>query len=365
MKKILYMTNIPVPYKIDFFKELNKYVDLTVAFERKAATNRNKEWMSGNETELKIIHLNGINVGEENAFCPQICKIISDGNYDEIVASVYQTPTEMLATQYMKRKKIPFYISTDGGFVKPDGKIKWKIKQHFMTGAKGYFSPNSMTDNYFVNYGVARELIQRYPFTSIRDCDILDTCLSIAEKNIIKDKLNIREEKVIVGVGQIIERKGWDILIRAVVNLPPEIGIYIIGGTATDSLLQIIHKYKMKNIHFVDFKSTGLLRDYYKLADVFVLPTREDIWGLVINEAMSCGLPIVTTQNCMAGLELVKENINGYLVPSDDENQLGEKLLKLINDPQLCEQMGKESLQIIKKYTIEQMAISYAKNLTK
>ena len=63
-------------------------------------------------------------------------------------------------------------------------------------------------------------------------------------------------------------------------------------------------------------------------ADAFVLPTREDIWGLVINEAMAYGLPVVTTDRCNAGLELIKNNVNGYVVHVDDKGELAKKLQK-------------------------------------
>ena len=52
-------------------------------------------------------------------------------------------------------------------------------------------------------------------------------------------------------------------------------------------------------------------------SDLFVLPTREDIWGLVINEAMSFGLPIITTRKCIAGTELITDGENGYLLEAD------------------------------------------------
>lgn len=60
------------------------------------------------------------------------------------------------------------------------------------------------------------------------------------------------------------------------------------------------------NIVFVEFKTKEDLIDYYRAADLFVLPTREDIWGLVVNEAMAAGTPVITTTNCGAGMEILK-----------------------------------------------------------
>ena len=85
-----------------------------------------------------------------------------------------------------------------------------------------------------------------------------------------------------------------------------------------------------------------------------MLPTREDIWGLVINEAMAYGLPVITTDRCVAGLELVEDGVNGYIVPVNDAASLAEKMLCVLNGD--MQQMGRRSLEKIQGYTIENMA---------
>ena len=59
MKKILYMTNLPVPYKIDFFNELGKNMDLTVVFERRTASDREDSWLSSSFFNFKAMFING------------------------------------------------------------------------------------------------------------------------------------------------------------------------------------------------------------------------------------------------------------------------------------------------------------------
>ena len=62
----------------------------------------------------------------------------------------------------------------------------------------------------------------------------------------------------------------------------------------------------LKNVYFIPFQNSDIIELYFKAADLFVFPTREDIWGLVINEAMANALPIITTDRCVAGLELIE-----------------------------------------------------------
>ena len=103
--------------------------------------------------------------------------------------------------------------------------------------------------------------------------------------------------------------------------------------------------------------------DYYKAADLFVFPTREDIWGLVVNEAMANGLPIITTNKCVAGLELVKEGENGYIVPVEDEEALYQKIILLLSDDDKQELFANNSLRNIRKYSVEAMAVAHMKAL--
>lgn len=164
------------------------------------------------------------------------------------------------------------------------------------------------------------------------------------------------EEKIILSVGQFIFRKGYDILLQASKDLDKSIGIYIVGGEPTDEYKSLREELGLQNVHFIGFQSQEGLKDYYRAADIFVLPTREDIWGLVINEAMSYGLPIITTYSCIAGTELVVDNQNGYLVPAEDKIELAKKIGNIIKDESLLKKMSDESLKTISKYTIENMA---------
>ncbi len=126
----------------------------------------------------------------------------------------------------------------------------------------------------------------------------------------------MKDNRLVFAVGQFIHRKGFDFLLKAASDIDAE--IYIIGGKPDGNFDQ----YQDKNVHFLDFMTKDKLREYYRAADVFAMPTREDIWGLVVNEALSYGLPVVTTDKCVAGLELIKPGLNGYIVPVEDYKSL-------------------------------------------
>ena len=116
----------------------------------------------------------------------------------------------------------------------------------------------------------------------------------------------------------------------------------------------------LKNINFLEFEKKEVLYKYYKAADLFILPTREDIWGLVINEAMAHGLPVITTKKCVAGMELVIKGVNGEIVEVEDFTEMRLAIENILYSKEIKE-LQKSSLSIIKKYTIEEMAKAHLK----
>ena len=97
------------------------------------------------------------------------------------------------------------------------------------------------------------------------------------------------------------------------------------------------------------------MKKYYYSADIFVLPSRYETWGLVINEAMAYGLPVITTDMCIAGTALIQDGINGYIVETDNVNMLREKLKLLIEDEEKCREMGAMNNELIQTWTLENM----------
>lgn len=359
--KVLFVVNIPSPYRIDFFNELGRYCDLTVAFEGMTASDRDIKWKGAAAKSFHAVYLNGIRITSERFFCPNVIHLLRK-KWDRIFLGGYSTPTLMLAIEYLRTKKKKFYIEVDGGMVSTDSSIKYGIKRHFVSAAYGWMSTGKATTDYLVHYGADRNRCIEYPFSSVRMNDIL---LSGIEESLVyqkerahirekyKDLLRIKGEKVVLAVGQIIPRKGYDILIKAMRLVKSSCQLIIVGGNPTKELLDLINTYKLHNVKFIDFLTKEELKDYYYAADIFVHPTREDIWGLVVNEALAYGLPVITTDKCVAGKELIVNGYNGFLVEAENENKLADVIEKCIRDD--CNGFEYNAKQTALKYTIETM----------
>ncbi len=360
MVKVLYLTNLPAPYKVDFFNRLGKFCELTVLFERNTASNRDGKWKSDERRSFDAVFLKGIKTGKEDALCFSVVRYLEKSDYDFIVICGYTTPTSILAITYCKIKRIPYVLSIDGAKDTTENGAKRWLKSLLIRGAQLYLCPGRESFNYLLHHGANEKKIRIYPFTSLQEKQIDSQILSLEEKNKIKHELDIQEEIMILAVGQYINRKGFDILLNAVDFNDPRIGVYIIGGEKPlDEYIRIIGEKSLINIHFLDFQKSDMLKKYYHAADVFVLPTRCDIWGLVINEAMANGLPVITTTECVAGIELVQDDENGYLIPANNSEILKIKLIEVLFDESKRRMMGKNSLKKIQRYSIENMAFEH------
>ena len=96
-----------------------------------------------------------------------------------------------------------------------------------------------------------------------------------------------------------------------------------------------------------------------RCSDLFILPTRYDIWGLVVNEALSQGLPVITTTTCGAGLALIRNAYNGFIIPPDKPSAISDLINNSLTNHETLFEMSKNSLSSTREYTIENMARTY------
>ncbi len=361
MKKYLFLTGYASPYKVSFFDCLAQYADVTVLLSEKKEQmkHRDASWFVEGSGKAKFVELEQKKIGSR-IVCPSIISWLKK-DYDRIVICGYAHPTELMALAYLKIRHIPYVMEVDGGLIRADGKLQKMVKTWAIRGASLYLSSGKPTTEYLIHYGANEDRIRCYPFASWFASELPESVPSPLQKQNCRTELGMSEEKVVLSIGQFIPRKGFDVLLNAALGLPNRVGIYIIGSEPSEEYIALREQLGLENVHFVGFQTKEALSKYYTASDLFVLPTREDIWGLVINEAMAFGLPIVTTNRCVAGLELVREGVNGYIVPVNDAKALHDAIEKMLTDD--LSAMGQASFEAISGYTIENMAKVHAEIL--
>lgn len=363
-RKVVHTTNGLSPYRVAFWNELSKYLDVTVLVEREELPTRDKEWVSNENIKFHVIYLTPTIMFGEGALCRDIVKHLKAFRNDYIIIGSYATLSGIYAIRYLKRKHIPFTIEIDGGII-PKHDMKKILKTYLISAASGWFSPSEQGDQYLLAYGADEKDIYRYPFTSIREKAI--SCpLEKAERLLIRKELGITTENMVLYVGRFLSWKGIDVLIQAAKGLG-DTTLVLAGGNKEDleTCYGCDESSRKENIMCLGFKKEEQLKAYYQAADVLVVPTRGEVWGLVVNEAMAYGTPVIASDMCGAGLCLVEDGITGYLYEVENVKQLQFELQSLLNDENLRMRMAEQCHLKISNYTIEKMACRFGDIINK
>ena len=169
------------------------------------------------------------------------------------------------------------------------------------------------------------------------------------------------QSPVFLFVGQIIPRKGIQVLLEACQQLKAQgetsFTLLVIGEGSQQEDLQEYCKANALDAHvrWLGRVEYGDLGAYFQRSDVFILPTLEDVWGMVVLEAMALGKPILCSKQAGAS-ELVVDGKNGYLIDPQDANAIAAAMLQFIQHPERIEAMGKRSQELIAQHTPEAAA---------
>ena len=203
-------------------------------------------------------------------------------------------------------------------------------------------------------YGVPKEKIYMVPYAVNNDfflsqADKLANC-----KGKLKRELGIAPElPVVLYSGKLIEKKRPSDLLRAFeyVSRNQKAVLVYVGAGSLEPELKRYAEAKHLPVVFAGFQNQTELPKWFAAADVFVLPSGDEPWGLVVNEAMCFSLPVVTSDHVGAAGDLVRRGVNGFVFSPGDTRSLSEHLELLLSDPVLRARFGQKSREIIEHWS--------------
>lgn len=300
MKKVLYLTNIEVPYRVRFFNELAKHCDLTVLYESRGSASRNREWAKSAETLHNVKYLQEKRIGKFQMDISGILREISAG-YDVIIVGCYNSPVQMLSILAMNLRRIPYIINLDGEAFLEGNSLKAKIKRFFLSGAEKYLVAGEKSAQ-SVKQVVGNKDVIPYYFSSLTEKEIADNREMVGNCS--------RNESILV-VCQYLKVKGLDVVLDAAwVDASLH---YKIVGTGLQTEQFVKENIIPENVEVIPFLQKSELEKEYQTCAMLVLPSRQECWGLVINEAASFGMPIVSTWGSGAAVEFLADEYPQYL----------------------------------------------------
>ncbi|MDY6431180.1 MAG: glycosyltransferase family 4 protein [Bacilli bacterium] len=347
---VLWIFNHPAPYKVKFFNELGKKCNLQVIFERDREGDRNDIFYSEKPYNFKSHICKSLKLGKVNNYTSDPVKFLKKNKYDLVVINGWYTLGERKVISYCKRHKIEYIFAINGGIVpKKELAIKRKIKTKYISGASLYLSPDLSSNKYLCHYGADEEKIRIFPYSNINERVILKNPLTKEEKQRLRKKYDLEGDEIFVTCGQFIERKNFLKLIEIWAQVPPNLSLYIIGeGPLKQQYLDKIKSLELKNVHILPFQESAKLFSIFSACDKFIFISKEDIYGQVVIEALSQGLPVIGSNNANALVKTITHNLNGVIVNINSDESILEGIKK-----KLPEEASEICLEEARKNTIE------------
>lgn len=376
--KILYANPVFLDYRLPFYKELNRLFkgDFHVMYSKQRYKilgrddlyERIRDEMGENahpletdylfDTHSMSFRMKDIEKGRHIPFTFGLLRKIRKIKPDVIITEGFfqWTPLVLL---YSIIFKTPVYIGYERTpyTERNVGKLKtWhrKITNRFVTG---FLVNGSETKRYLRSIDVEESKI--YVGGMCADSKGLKESIaqmSDMDKEKIKKELSLGRGLVFLFVGKITERKGVHFLLKEWIKhieTHSEDKLIIVGSG--DMLSQMEADYSgTESIKFTGAVNYSKIYEFYAVADVFILPTIEDNWSLVVPEAMSCGLPVATSIYNGCHPELVIKDRNGYVFDPLKEDDIFNAL-DYFHRADL-KKMGKESVTIEKNFSTENCA---------
>jgi glycosyltransferase involved in cell wall biosynthesis len=366
-RKTVVLTEIIAPYRIPVFNALARHsgLDLHVMF--LAETDKTlRQWrVYADEIRFSYRVLPSwrwragkhdllVNRGLWSALeaaCPQT-----------VVCGGYNYPASWESLWWARRRKVRFVLWTESNERdKRSGRAvgEW-LKRYFVRSCNAFVVPGRSSLAYLRTLGASGHAIFTAP-------DAVDNSFFAAQAENTRTRAPEFRKRLelpsrfILFVGRLVPEKGVFDLLEAYAKLEStvrsEVGLVFAGdGVCRADLAQQAKRISPGTVCFPGFAQREDLASLYALAEMLVLPTHSDPWGLVVNEAMACGLPIVVSNVAGCSADLVEDGWNGYVMPAGDVRQLSATIDSLVRQPDLRQRMSANSLERIRNYSPEACA---------
>jgi glycosyltransferase involved in cell wall biosynthesis len=265
--------------------------------------------------------------------------ILTRGRKYDVIHAHYVFPSGLLALLYKKLLGKPFIVTAHGGDIDRMAKKSPKIRQftesilkeasHVVTVGEALYE--EISNDYkvnanklsIINMGVNRDVFRPY------------------SKKEIRHELQISDGvEPVLFVGNIIREKGLTELVEAfklVKTKRPQAELYLIGASRNHAYREELHQLMGDGVHFIEPLPQAELAKWMSAAEVFVLPSHLEGFGLVAVEAMSCHTPVIGAD--VGGLHYLLKDGSGLLVPAKQALPLAEAILEVLGNSELKKQL--------------------------
>lgn len=371
-RRLVIITEIISPYRIPLFNCLAVHpeVDLHVIF--LAETDPVLRQWSVHKSDIKfsyeVLPSWRIRIGRANVLINRrVIRALKKSRPAFILCGGYNYPASWQALFWARGNDVPFALWSESNALdmRSGSAFVESLKNSFLHRCDCFAVPGQAAADYLLSLGTDPGLI----YTAVNAVDNA-FFLKIAQRSRdtsaqLRSELDL-PDRYFLFAGRLVREKGVFELLTAYATLDEtlrrQIGLVFAGdGPSRHQLEREASKIAGGMIRFVGFAQRDRLAVYYSLAEMLVLPTYTDTWGLVVNEAMACGLPIIVTSVAGCARDLVDDQWNGRVIPSKDVPSLVSAMTEMALSQEKVACMGKNSLKRIGRFTPEAWSMGILK----
>ena len=366
VKRIAWIVHSPTPYKTPFFRMLAARPELDVTFFFLYWGDPQRAWNQESLSGLKYKVLPGTSFrrrfreSELVHFGPAVVGKLRKGHFDLVVICGYSHPTLLLALFYCLVTGTPFVLQGESHIVQQRHPLKRVLKRcllfPLLRRARAAFATGRKAADYWVDAGIPRERV--FTLSNTPDLEFFLSASDAARnrREAVRKALGLSSRRTGIFVGRFVEVKGVEIILEAMAGLAPDKQpeLLLVGdGPLKPHYEKIIQRHNLP-VRLVGFQQKERLPELYAAADFFILPSLSEPWGVVVNEAMACGLPLLLSDQVGAAYDLLEERRNGFMVPAGDAAAWRKALVVImeLTDAEL-NRMGAASREIVRPWNYE------------
>ncbi len=366
-RRVVIVTEIIAPYRIPVFNALAQQngIHLHVIFLAENDPTQRQWPVYKDEIRFSYYVLPGWRrrVGKQNLLLNWgMAAALGRADPDVIVCGGYNYVASWKAMRWARRNRVPFLLwleSTTRDF-RSGFRLIESLKSRFLHACDGFVVPGISSSEYLRNYGAPEEIVFTAP-------NAVDSQFFVQKTEMVRRNATMQRralhlpDRFFLFAGRLVAEKGVFDLLQAYaalsLELRKEVGLVFVGdGDARSELTRQAAAIKPGSVRFTGFAQREQLAAYYALADIFVFPTHTDPWGLVVNEALACGLPVICSGTAGCAADLVEDHWNGRVVRAGEIGQLASVMEELAGDPELRAIMSKRSRERVMQYSPEAWA---------
>jgi glycosyltransferase involved in cell wall biosynthesis len=365
MIRVAFLTDSPTPYRDPLFERISQLADIEMETLFCTSEEPGRSWhtdrcrfphqfLKGRVFSLPGKDSLAIKIN------PGILHDLEGGHFDAVVVGGYFQPTMQMAMIWCRRHEVPYVLLSEshGLTQRPQWKqiLRKPLIRFFVKGASSFLTMGSRGRDYLVSYGADPGKVFFFPNTPDVERLREEMMQLQGHRQDLRREMGFRGDPLVLFVGRLVAVKNIQTLLRAFSLLQresPNVGLIIGGdGPLLGELQALAVGLGISNHCFTGAVRPADIARYYASADIFALPSHSETWGVVVLEALACGLPVVVSDRVGAS-ELLEEGRCGFALPVRDSEAWCAALRRLLGDSSLRREMGDRGREVAKRHGYE------------